>query len=50
VLEPGGAVSLAAILAGKLPLKGKTVAAVLSGGNIDPALFAEIIQEQRQAA
>ena len=50
VLEPGGAVSLAAILAGKLPLQGKTVAAVLSGGNVDPSLFAEIIQEQRQAA
>ena len=50
VLEPGGAVSLAAILAGKLPLEGKTVAAVLSGGNIDPTLFAEIIQEQRRAA
>ena len=27
VVEPGGAVSLAAILAGKLPLQGKTVAA-----------------------
>ena len=50
VVEPGGAVSLAAILAGKLPIRGKTVAAVLSGGNIDPSLFAEIIQEQRQAA
>jgi len=50
VLEPGGAVSLAVILAGKLALAGKTVAAVLSGGNIDPALFAEIIQDQRQAA
>jgi threonine dehydratase len=50
VLEPGGAVSLAAILAGKLPFRGKTVAAVLSGGNIDPTLFAQIIQEQRQAA
>jgi threonine dehydratase len=50
VLEPGGAVSLAAILAGKLPLQGKTVAAILSGGNIDPALFAEIIQGPRQAA
>jgi threonine dehydratase len=50
VVEPGGAVSLAAILAGKLPLQGKTVAAVLSGGNIDPSLFAEIIQDQRQAA
>ena len=50
VLEPGGAVSLAAILAGKLPFKGKTVAAILSGGNVDPALFAQIIQEPRQAA
>jgi threonine dehydratase len=50
VLEPGGAVSLAAILAGKLPVAGKTVAVVLSGGNIDPSLFAEIIQDQRQAA
>jgi threonine dehydratase len=46
VLEPGGAVSLAAILAKKLPLEGKTVAAVLSGGNIDPSLFAEIILDQ----
>jgi threonine dehydratase len=50
VVEPGGAVSLAAILARKLDLQGKVVVAVLSGGNIDPALFAEIILEQRQAA
>ena len=50
VVEPGGAVSLAAILAGKLPFQGKTVAAVLSGGNVDPSLFAEIIQERRHAA
>jgi threonine dehydratase len=50
VVEPGGAVSLAAILAGKLPIKGKTVAAVLSGGNVDPTLFAEIIQDRRRAA
>jgi threonine dehydratase len=50
VVEPGGAVSLAAILAGKLPLAGKTVAAVLSGGNVDPSLFAEIIQDTRRAA
>jgi threonine dehydratase len=50
VVEPGGAVSLAAILARKLPLEGKTVAAVLSGGNIDPSLFADIIQDRRQAA
>jgi threonine dehydratase len=50
VVEPGGAVSLAAILSGKLPVQGRTVAALLSGGNVDPALFAEIIQERRQAA
>ena len=50
VVEPGGAVSLAVILSGRLPVAGKTVAAVLSGGNIDPALFAEIIQERRHAA
>lgn len=49
VVEPGGAVSLAAILAKKLPFEGKTVAAVLSGGNIDPSLFAEIILDQRAA-
>ena len=50
VVEPGGAVSLAAILAKKMDFAGKTVVAVLSGGNIDPALFAEIILEQRHAA
>jgi threonine dehydratase len=41
--EPGGAVALAAALAGKLDLRGKTVAIVLSGGNIDPAFHAAII-------
>ena len=49
VVEPGGAVSLAAILAKKLPFEGKTVAAVLSGGNVDPSVFAEIIADQRAA-
>jgi threonine dehydratase len=50
VLEPGGAVSLAAILAGKIDCKGRTVAALLTGGNIDPAVFSDIIQDRRQAA
>jgi threonine dehydratase len=50
VLEPGGAVSLAAVLSNKLPLEGKTVAVVLSGGNVDPVLFADIILDQRKAA
>jgi len=39
VVEPGGAVSLAAVLSGKFPIKGKTVAIVCSGGNVDTELF-----------
>jgi threonine dehydratase len=39
VLEPGGAAAFAAILFGKLPVAGKTVAIVASGGNVDPAVF-----------
>lgn len=45
VVEPGGAVALAAILSGKLDTAGKTTAVVLSGGNIDVDLFAEIQAE-----
>ena len=44
VVEPGGAVSLAALLAGKVEAEGLTTAVMLSGGNVDPALFAEIIE------
>ena len=36
VVEPGGAVALAALLAGKLDVAGKTAVVVLSGGNVDP--------------
>ncbi len=43
VVEPGGAVALAAILAGKIDLKGKTAVAVLSGGNIDSELLSRIL-------
>ena len=43
VVEPGGAVALAALLAGKLPIAGKSVSVVLSGGNVDPALYCEIL-------
>ena len=42
VIEPGGAAALAAALAGKVALDGRT-AIVLSGGNVDPAAFAEVI-------
>jgi threonine dehydratase len=43
VVEPGGAVALAALLSGKLDVKGKIVVAVLSGGNIDPQLFHRLV-------
>src|SRR3546814_6167476 len=42
VVEPGGAVALAALLAGKIDARGQAVAIVLSGGNVDPDLFAKI--------
>lgn len=43
VVEPGGAIGLAALLAGKLDIKGKVVVAVLSGGNVDAELFHRLI-------
>ena len=39
VVEPGGAVALAAALNGLVPVEGKCVVAILSGGNVDPAMF-----------
>lgn len=39
VVEPGGAVALAAVLSGKFSARGKTVAVVCSGGNVDPDVF-----------
>jgi threonine dehydratase len=43
VVEPGGAIGLAALLAGKLDIKGKVVVGVLSGGNVDVEMFAKLI-------
>jgi threonine dehydratase len=45
VVEPGGAVSLAAILAGKIETRDLVTAIVLSGGNVDVELFASIQRE-----
>ncbi|MDD7943924.1 threonine ammonia-lyase [Microbacterium sp. NE2HP2] len=42
VVEPAGAVGVAAILAGKVAASGPTVA-VLSGGNIDPLLLQRVV-------
>ena len=42
VLEPGGAAGLAAVLAGKVDVKGKTIVVIGSGGNIDLEKFGKI--------
>ena len=43
VVEPGGAVGLAALLAGHVEARGKNVVIVLSGGNVDADLYARLI-------
>lgn len=35
VVEPSGAVPLAALLEGSVPVQGKRIGIVLSGGNVD---------------
>lgn len=43
VVEPGGAVGLAALLAGRIDVSGKNIVIVLSGGNVDADLFSRLI-------
>jgi threonine dehydratase len=43
VVEPGGAVGLAALIAGKIDVRGKIAVAVLSGGNVDAELFSRLV-------
>ena len=43
VVEPGGAVALAALLAGQLDVRGRTIAVVVSGGNVDAGLYCTAI-------
>src|ERR1700760_911363 len=43
VVEPGGAVGLAALLSGWIEARGKNVVIVLSGGNVDADMFARLI-------
>ncbi|MCC6779348.1 MAG: threonine/serine dehydratase [Hyphomicrobiales bacterium] len=43
VVEPGGAVALAALLSRKIDVTGKVAVAVLSGGNVDPELFYRLV-------
>jgi len=44
VLEPSGAASIAALLETKLDIKGKTVAVIASGGNVDAETFIEALR------
>jgi threonine dehydratase len=43
VIEPGGAVALAALLAGRIEAAGKVVALTLSGGNVDAESYCQIL-------
>ena len=43
VLEPGGAVALAAVLTGKASLEGRTAVVVASGGNVDGEVYARAL-------
>jgi threonine dehydratase len=47
VVEPGGATALAALLSGKLEAKGRAVAVVASGGNVDAATFTRALAQRR---
>ncbi len=42
VVEPSGAVALAPLFKGKLPVRGKRIGVVLSGGNVDVRLASEL--------
>ncbi|WP_048863436.1 pyridoxal-phosphate dependent enzyme, partial [Acidisphaera rubrifaciens] len=50
VVEPGGAVALAALLSGRFDARGRVVGVVLSGGNVDPATFARALATEPSAA
>ena len=45
IVEPAGASTVAAVLSGKLDVKGKNVVCVLSGGNIDVSFVQSIIEQ-----
>jgi len=44
VVEPGGAVALAAVLSGKVDVQGKTVCILLSGGNVDAETYKRALE------
>jgi threonine dehydratase len=50
VAEPGGVAALAALLAGKASEIGEGTVVVISGGNVDPRVLAEILRDQAAEA
>ena len=46
VVEPGGAVALAAVLSGKIVTRGRNIGVIASGGNADPELYARILRRE----
>ncbi len=50
VIEPGGAVALAAVLSGRFDARGKTIALTLSGGNVDPKTYRSALAAQADRA
>lgn len=48
VSEPGGAVALAAALCGHIDVRGRTVVAVMSGGNLDAEVFRKVLSSAGQ--
>ncbi len=43
IVEPGGAVGLAAVLSGKIAIENKTIVVVITGGNVGATTFADIL-------
>ncbi len=49
VVEPGAAVGLAAVLSGAIEIKGKVIATVVTGGNVDAVRFCQLLNDQPQS-
>ncbi len=47
VAEPGGAAALASAISGMVPVKGRTIVAIISGGNVDADVYADLVARGR---
>ncbi len=50
VVEPGAAVGIAAVLNGQIDIRGKTVAVVTTGGNVDPIRYCALVNVENEAS